>query len=125
MSEADRDAATSARRNLLVWGTVAVVLGCSAAGGVGLYAPDFAELYRGFGPDLPLTARLVIGFWYVLFALPAAALLLTSLGLRAQSAAGARRALLWIHVLSATAVALGLLALGAMIAPLFTMGEPV
>ena len=110
---------------MLVWGAVAVVLGCSVAGGVGFIAPLFADLYIGFGPDLPLIARFVVGWWYVLFALPAAALVIMSLSLRRKSAGGARRAVLLLDVLSAAAVILGLLAFIALYSPIFTMGEPV
>ena len=125
MDATDDKMASPGRGGVLVWGTVAAVLGCSVAGGIGFMASGFAELYSGFGPSLPLTARFVLDWWYVLFAVPAAALLVTSLGLRRQGAAGVNRSLVLLHALSATAVILGLLAMLAMYLPIFTMGEPV
>jgi hypothetical protein len=125
MNATDDKAAPPGRGNVLVWGTVAVVLGCSVAGSVGVFASAFADLYSGFGSSLPLSARLVLGWWFVLFALPAAALVVTFLGLRRPSVAGMRRSLISIHALSATAVVLGVLAMIVMYLPIFTMGEPV
>ncbi len=125
MDAIDDNSASAGRGNLLVWGAVSVVLGCSVAGGVGFMAPLFADLYAGFGPSLPLTARIVLGWWFLLFALPAVSLVVTFLGWRRRSAADARRALGLVHVLSAIAAILGALAMIALYLPIFTMGEPV
>jgi hypothetical protein len=115
----------AARGRVLGWGLVSVAIGAVVALFVGRRAPDFAVVWAGFGESLPLATKLVLGWWYLLWLIPAAALVVSLTPLRHPDISGSRRRRVrWLVALAASAVVLGVVAIAALYAPAF-VGEPI
>ena len=110
----------------LGWGLLSVVLGVAVAAFVGYRVPVFAAMFSGFGPFLPVPTQLVISGWYVLWLLPAVALVVFLVGSRRGKGGGSqRRTVMLLAILSAVTMLLGVLAMAALYIPVCCLGQPI
>lgn len=111
---------------MVAWGVLVVVVGAAVASFIGYRAPRFADLYSGFGNFLWAPTRLVLGWWYLLWAIPIAALAVLVVAVRQPEVAGAqRRPVALLVALFALAIVLGVLASLALYAPILLLGQPI
>ena len=111
--------------HLVGWGLLSVVLGVAVAAFVGYRVPMFAAMFSGFGPFLPVPTQLVINGWYVLWLLPAVALVVFLVGSRRGKVGSQRRTVMLIAILSAATMLLGVLAMAALYIPVCCLGQPI
>jgi ABC-type Co2+ transport system permease subunit len=111
--------------HLVGWGLLSVVLGVAVAAFVGYRVPVFAAMFSGFGPFLPVPTQLVISGWYVLWLMPAVALVVFLVGSRRREVVGQRRTVMLLAILSALMMLLGVLAMAALYIPVCCLGQPI
>lgn len=111
--------------HLVGWGVLSVVLGVAVAAFVGRMVPVFADMFSGFGPFLPVPTRLVIDGWYVLWLMPASALVAVVVGSRRNNVVRQRRTAVLLAILSLVTMLLGVLAMVALYIPVCCLGQPI
>jgi ABC-type Co2+ transport system permease subunit len=111
--------------HLVGWGLLTVVIGVAVAAFVGYRVPVFAAMFSGFGPILPVPTQLVSSGWYVLWLMPAVALVVFLVGSRRPGVASQRRTVMLLAILSAVTMLLGVLAMAALYIPLCCLGQPI
>ena len=116
------------RSNLLAWGAVAIAFCALPAALIFVSVPKFRSLFAGFGADLPDSTLFLLNSRYLVWILPALALLLLVTALTAA----AEKAIAWhprvvgaFAALCVLSLILHALALVALYAPIFRLGAAV
>jgi type II secretory pathway component PulF len=116
------------RANLYGWGIVATLVCLGPSLSVFNHVPEFVAMFKGFGAELPRDTQLLLNWPWLLWVLPAAAILLFvySIAMPAENSIGSHRRIVWgfaaLCVLSLVVVAL---AVRALYAPIFALGAVV
>lgn len=121
------DVTSFARSNLVAWGLLSCVLGVVLASGVSHLAPKFAEIFRGFGADLPAATAFVIRWPHLCWFLPIASGVLFWAAMRKREATldtHGKQVLLFALLCASTAV-IGALVMVALYMPILRMGAVV
>ncbi len=122
------EVASLVRSNLYGWGVVASLFCIIPAAQVFSAIPEFTELFKGFGAELPAGTQFVINWPYLLWVLPTLAVLLFILALAAspEKAVARHRVIVaaFAVLCGASLIALGLV-VRALYAPIFALGEVV
>ncbi len=119
------EVASLVRQNLLGWGIVAAIFCIIPAALVFRAVPRFAELFKGFGADLSSRTQFVLAYPYLLWILPALAVLVLVIAVATPTEKVIPRNRLFVVLLAlicgASLVVSGL-ATGALYEPIFALG---
>jgi hypothetical protein len=122
------EVASLIRQNFFGWGVVAALFCVIPAALVFRAVPRFAELFKGFGADLSARTQFVLAYPYLLWVLPALAVLVLVLAstTRAQGVVTRHGLFVFLLVLicGASVVVSGLV-IDALYEPIFDLGAVV
>jgi len=122
------EVASLVRGNLTAWGVMAILFCVIPSSLIIAAIPKFRSLFSGFGADLPDTTMFLLNSQYLLWILPALALLLLVIALTTPpetAIAWHRRTVAAFAVLCCASLLVEALALVALYAPIFRLGAVI
>lgn len=122
------EVASLVRQNLLGWGIVATLVCVIPAALVFSAVPRFAELFKGFGADLSAGTRFVLAYPYLLWIVPALAVLVLVVAISSPAhkiVTRNRFFVVMLAVLCGSSLVASALATDALYEPIFALGAVV